>query len=66
MAGKNMIPMSTGGGVLPKLIGFAVVIAVLLVVVKHPQDSASWVQSLIDGGESVIDGLAAFLHKLAS
>lgn len=66
MAGKNMIPMSTGGGVLPKLIGFAVAIAVLLVVVKHPQDSASWIQSLIAGGEGMIDGLAAFLHTLAS
>lgn len=63
---KNMIPLPAGGSVLPKVIGAAFLIALLVVVVKHPSDSASWVQALFDLGETVVDGIAAFLHKLAA
>lgn len=62
---KQMIPMPGGSSVLPKLIGVAVLIALVVVVVKHPGDSASWVQALFDLGESVVDGIASFLHNLA-
>lgn len=63
---KQTIPMPTGGSVLPKLIGAAVLIALLVVVVKHPGDAASAVKSLLSMGEAVVDGIAAFLHRLAA
>lgn len=66
MAKQQMIPMPGGSGVVPKLIGMAVLIAVLVVVVKHPGDSANVVKALVGMGESVVDGIAAFLHKLAA
>lgn len=67
MAKQTMIPMPGGSSsVLPKLITAAVLIALVLVVVKHPGDSAEWVKTLFAAGESVVDGLATFLHKLSA
>lgn len=64
---KNMVPMSTGSsGVLSKLISFLVVLGVVAVVVKHPDDSAEWVQGLVDLCGNAVDGIASFLHTLAS
>lgn len=61
---KNMVPMPTGNGVLPKLIGAAVLLALVVLIVKHPGDSANGVEGLIGLGEDVVDGIASFLHKL--
>lgn len=63
---KQMIPMPSGGSVLPKLIGTAVLIALVVVVVKHPGDSANLVQQLFALGEGAVDGIAAFLHGLTT
>ncbi|QRP47234.1 hypothetical protein [Amycolatopsis sp. FDAARGOS 1241] len=62
---SSMIPMPTSGGsVLPKLIGGAVLLALLVVVVKHPADAAHWAKAVIDAGGEVIDGLASFLRQV--
>ncbi|TVT50719.1 hypothetical protein FNH05_15240 [Amycolatopsis rhizosphaerae] len=58
---KNPYPvMNTGGGLLPKVIGTLVLIAVLTLVIKYPADAAHWVRGL----GHVIDGLVAFLRAL--
>lgn len=66
MSKKNVMPMPTGGGLLPKLIGSAVLVALVVVVVKYPTDAASAVEGLISIGESVVDGIARFLHQVAA
>lgn len=64
---KSMVPMpSGGGGVLSKVIGILIALAVVAVVVKHPSDSAGWVQGLFDLGGDAVDGIASFIHTLAS
>lgn len=66
MAKQTMMPMPSGGSILPKLIGTAVLIALVLVVIKHPGDSAALVKGLFSAGETVVDGIASFLHQLAA
>ncbi|MGO1055740.1 hypothetical protein [Crossiella sp. CA198] len=62
---RNMLPgMKTGGGLLPKLLGLLVLVAVLVLVVKHPNDSANWVSSVASGIGDVIDGIATFLRSV--
>lgn len=58
---KNAFPgMKTGGGVMSKVVGTLVLIAVLVTVVKYPADAASWVRGL----GTVIDGLVTFIRAL--
>jgi hypothetical protein len=62
---KNVIPgVTTGGGMLSKVIGTAVVLAVLVIVVKHPTDAASFAKALVGGVGAVIDGLVSFFRSL--
>lgn len=63
---KQMIPMPSSNSILPKLIGIAVLIALVVVVVKYPGDAAKVVQTLLGVGEDVVDGIAGFLHQLAA
>jgi hypothetical protein len=62
---NNMVPVPTGGGVLPKLIGIAVTLALLVFVVKHPADAASGLKALIDAVGGIVDGIATFFQQAA-
>ena len=62
---NNMIPVPTGS-VLPKLVGGAVLLALLAVVVKHPGDAANWAKAVVHAASSVVDGLASFVQHAAS
>lgn len=64
MARNQMPMMRTGGGVLGKLVGAVVTIAILAFVVKHPSDAAQWVSGAANLLGNVVDGLAAFLSHL--
>ena len=58
---KNAIPgFKTGGGVLSKVVGTAVALAVLVIVVKHPSDAADFVKTVFGW----IDQIATFLREL--
>lgn len=57
---KNPYPVMNSGGVLPKVIGTLVVIAVLVLVIKYPADAARWVRGL----GTAIDGLVSFFRTL--
>ncbi|MFI5611327.1 hypothetical protein [Amycolatopsis sp. NPDC051903] len=62
---KNSIPQfKTGGGILSKLIGTALVIAVLVLVVKHPGDSGSAVHGAFAFASTAIDGLVDFIRAV--
>jgi hypothetical protein len=58
---KNAIPgLKTGGGVMSKVIGTVVVLAILVIVVKHPSDAANFVKAVFGW----IDQVATFLREL--
>jgi hypothetical protein len=58
---KNAIPgLKTGGGVMSKVVGAAVVLAILVTVVKHPSDAADFVKTIFGW----IDQIGAFLLEL--
>lgn len=63
---KNAMPMATGGGskVLPKLISTLLGLSVLVLVVKHPTESANGATGVVNGIGVVVDGLATFLNAL--
>ncbi|QWF80445.1 hypothetical protein [Amycolatopsis sp. CA-230715] len=64
---KSTIPgLKSSGGVLPKLIGLTVLAAVLMLIVKHPANAATWVQSAGDWVGNAVDGLANFIQQCAS
>ncbi|CAL99822.1 hypothetical protein A8924_0871 [Saccharopolyspora erythraea NRRL 2338] len=45
MAKQSFPMMKTGGGVLPKLFGWAVLIVVVVMVVQQPTESAEFVKT---------------------
>ncbi|HKS48771.1 MAG TPA: hypothetical protein VJT49_27415 [Amycolatopsis sp.] len=58
---KNPYPMMNGGGgLMSKVIGTLVLIAILVLVIKYPADAARWVHGL----GSVIDGVVNFFRAL--
>lgn len=62
---RNVIPgLKTGGGVLSKVIGTAVVLAILVIVVKHPTDAASFAKTLFSVLGAIIDGFVNFFRSL--
>lgn len=62
---RNVIPgLKTGGGIMSKLIGTAVVVAFLVIVVKHPTEAAGFAKALFSGAGTVIDGFVSFLRSL--
>lgn len=62
---RNVIPgLKTGGGVMSKVIGTAVVLALLVIVVKHPADAASFTKAVFSGLGAVLDGLVSFFRSL--
>lgn len=61
---STQIPMPTGGGPLRKIIGFAVVIALLVIVVKHPAEAAVVATKVAGLVGAVLDGLWSFVQQL--
>jgi len=62
---RNVIPgMKTGSGMMSKVIGIAVVLAILVIVVKHPTDAASFAKTLFSGLGAVVDGFVSFFRSL--
>ena len=58
---KNSIPgLKTGGGAMSKVVTTAVVLAILMIVVKHPSDAADFVKTVFGW----IDQIATFLKEL--
>lgn len=60
----TQIPMPTGGGPLRKIVGVAVVIALLVIVVKYPADAADAATSVGRFAGELIDGLWNFFRQL--
>lgn len=62
---RNVIPgLKTGGGMLSKVIGTAVVLAILVIVVKHPTDAATFAKTIFSVLGTVIDGFVSFFRSL--
>lgn len=63
MMARNSIPgINIGGGVMSKVVNTAVVLAILVIVVKHPSDAADFVKTVFGW----IDQIATFLRELGS
>lgn len=61
---KTQIPMTGGGGKLPKLVGMAITLGVFVYIVKHPVDAAEGMTGAFTLLSNVIDGLASFLSHV--
>ena len=61
---SSQIPMPTGGGPLRKVIGLTVVVALLVIVIKHPADAAASATRLAGFMGNVLDGLWSFVQQL--
>ncbi len=66
MSKQQMMPMPSGGGVLPKLIGTAVVLALLVMVIKQPAATAGWVEGLFGAAVGAVEGIAAFFGEITA
>ncbi len=63
MMARNSIPgINAGGGVMSKVVNTAVVLAILVIVVKHPSDAADFVKTVFGW----IDQIATFLRELSN
>lgn len=63
---KQTLPMPTaGGGVLKKLLGAAVAIALLVILMQYPTDAASWAKSAIEMAEDLVHGIVTFIRQVA-
>ena len=65
MAMSQFPMMKTGGGLLSKVVGWLVGLALLTMVVKHPAESAQGFTAAFGALSSVIDSLAAFFSNVA-
>ncbi|MEU4254178.1 hypothetical protein AB0F15_42980 [Amycolatopsis sp. NPDC026612] len=64
MAKNNFPVMKSGGGLVGKAIGLVVGLAIVVLIVKYPADSASWASGAAHGVGVVIDGVVQFLRAL--
>ena len=62
---KSAFPMKTGSGLLSKLIGTLIVIAILAMVIKEPANAASFVTGAFHLASGAIDGISTFLSQIA-
>jgi hypothetical protein len=60
----TQIPIPTGGGPLRKIVGLAVLIALLVIVIKHPAGAAAAATGAARFTGDVIDGLWSFVQLL--
>lgn len=63
---KNMTPIKTGSGILSKLIGILVGLAVVMLIIKYPSDAAGWVTGAAHLMMNIVGGLVAFFRQLGS
>lgn len=63
---KNMVPMPTSKGILPKVFGALVLVALVVIVVKYPGDASGWAKDLFGLGEDAVEGLVSFFRNLGS
>lgn len=61
---KNTFPMKTGSGLLAKTISTLLVVAALVLVVKHPADAAAFVTDLVHIAGQTVDGLSTFIGQI--
>ena len=61
---STQIPIATGGGPLRKVVGLAVVIALLVIVIKHPAEAAETATRVAEFLGGVIDGIWSFVRQL--
>ena len=61
---STQIPMPPSGGPLRKLVGIATVIALLVIVIKHPAEAAAAATRMGGVLGDVIDGLWSFVQQL--
>ncbi|MDT7803732.1 MAG: hypothetical protein QOI78_7165 [Actinomycetota bacterium] len=64
MAKNNFPMMKSGGGLLGKAVGLVVTLAIIVLIVKYPADSAGWASGAAHGVGAVIDGVVTFLRAL--
>jgi hypothetical protein len=64
MAKQAFPGVKTGGGPLAKLIGAAVVLALLVLVVKHPAEAAGWVKTAFTMFGDLVGALAVLFREL--
>ncbi|PXY31099.1 hypothetical protein [Prauserella muralis] len=64
MARKSLMPMPTKGRTAPKLIATLVIVASLAIIVKHPNEAASWANAIGRWLDSALDGLVSFVQQL--
>jgi hypothetical protein len=64
---KNAFPgTKSSGGLLKKVVGTVVVLALLTLVVKHPSDAATWTKALFGLAGEVIDGIVTFFQQVGN
>ena len=63
---RNMMPTKAGGGLVSKLIGVIVALAVLMLLVKYPGDAAGWVTGAVHLLTKIVSGLVAFVRQLGN
>lgn len=62
---RNSFPMTkTGGGMLSKVVGALVTLAILAFVVKHPVDAAHLTSGAFTMLANAIDGFASFFSQI--
>jgi hypothetical protein len=61
---KSAFPMKTGSGLLGKVVGTLAVLAVLTLVVRHPNNAATFVTGAFHLAGQAIDGFSAFLGQI--
>ncbi|HYQ66176.1 hypothetical protein [Actinophytocola sp.] len=66
MAKQTFPQLKQGGGILRKVIGSALLVAVLVLVVRYPADAASGVKAAWAAAGSLVDGLVTFLRSVGS
>jgi hypothetical protein len=66
MAKQTFPGIKTSGGLLRKVVGVLVMLAVLAFIVKRPSDAADWLKAMIDGGEGVVDSVATFFQQVSA
>lgn len=66
MSKQQTMPMPTGSGPLPKLIGTAIVLALLVMVIQQPAETAGWVEGVLGWAMNAVQGIATFFGEIAS
>jgi hypothetical protein len=63
---KNTVLPAASSSALPKAIGTLIMLAILVVVVKHPSDAAEWVKALGGWIGTAADGIAQFMQQVTA